>query len=231
MPAGVLCSEHPPDSRTCRGCVLMLRFASVAPGRGAGPIVDLKLQRDSIDATPELVRAPVTRTQAVTSIDAPVGGPVRLRGQARVAALTRQGEDNRRTAVTAGVGVRVAPELRMTGQWQQTWHSNPAAQGYFAPQVAQVADIGLEFEREYGRATVAFDAGGGVQRFQRAHQPTIGSWAPALRAWGLVALNMGRRQQILLELESYDSHVSESIAVTDRWRYASLTASFRVSLR
>jgi hypothetical protein len=104
-------------------------------------------------------------------------------------------------------------------------------QGYFAPQQVQVADIGLEFEREYDRATIAFDAGGGVQRFQRTRQSVTGSWAPALRVWGLVAWNMGRGQQILLELESYDSQVSESIAVTDRWRYTSVTASFRVTLR
>jgi tetratricopeptide (TPR) repeat protein len=200
-------------------------------GPGPGPILDLKLQRDSIDATPELVRAPVSRAQVVTSIDAPVAGPWRVRGQARVAALTRQDEDNRRTGISAGVGVAVAPELRLTGEWRQTWHSNPAARGYFAPRHAQVADIGLEFEREYDRATVAFDAGGGVQRFQRTDQPVVGSWAPSLRVWGLVAWNMGRRQQILLELESYDSHVSDSIVVTDRWRYTSLTASIRVSLR
>jgi tetratricopeptide (TPR) repeat protein len=200
-------------------------------GPASGPILDLKIQRDSIDATPELVRAPVSRTQVVSSVDAPVAGPWSVRGQARVAALTRHDEDNRRTGITAGVAAAVVPELRLTGKWQQTWHSNPMAQGYFAPRQVQVADIGLEFEREYDRATIAFDAGGGIQRFQQAQQPIIGSWAPALRVWGLVAWNMGRRQQILLELESYDSHVSDSIVVTDRWRYTSLTASLRVSLR
>jgi tetratricopeptide (TPR) repeat protein len=204
-----------------------IRRASPAPG----PILDLKIQRDSIDATPELVRAPVSRTQVVTSIDAPVAGPWSVRGQARLAALTRHDEDNRRTGLTGGVGVAIAPGLRLTGDWQETWHSNPAVQGYFAPQHVQMADIGLEFEREYDRATIAFDAGGGVQRFQRAPQPALGSWAPALRVWGLVAWDMGRRQQILLELESYDSRVSDSIVVTDRWRYTSLTASLRVSLR
>ena len=200
-------------------------------GPGPGPILDLKIQRDSIDATPELVRAPVSRMQAVTSIDAPMIGPLRLRGQARVAALTRGDEDNRRTGITAGVGLAVAHELRLTSDWQETWHTNPMAHGYFAPRHVQVAAIGLEFEREYDRATIAFDLGGGVQRFQRTEQPIVGSWAPALRGWGLLAWNMGRRQQILLELESYDSHVSDSIVVADRWRYMSATASLRVSLR
>jgi hypothetical protein len=199
-------------------------------GAGEGLILDVKAQRDPIEATPDLVRAPVSRTQVVTSVDVPVGGPWRVRGQARAAALTREDERNRRTGVTAGVGVAVAPELRLSGQWHQTRNSNPAARAYFAPAIAEVAEIGLELEREYDRATIALDAGGGLQRFQRANQP-MGSWAPTLRVWGLVAWRMGVRQQLLLEFESYDSQVSDAVIVTDRWRYASLTASVRFALR
>jgi len=197
---------------------------------GQGPILLVKAQRDSIAVTPDLVRAPVSRTQVVTSVDVPVGGPWRIRGQTRVAALTRGDERNRRTGVTAGMGVAIAPEVRLSSQWHQTRNGNPTARGYFAPAIAEVAEIGLELEREYDRATIALDAGGGLQRIQRANQP-MGSWAPTLRAWGLVAWNMGMRQQLLLEFESYDSQVSDAVIVTDRWRYASVTMSFRFALR
>jgi hypothetical protein len=105
------------------------------------------------------------------------------------------------------------------------------ARGYFAPKLVQVADMGLEFEREYDRATIALDAGGGIQRFQRTQQANIGSWAPTLRVWGLVTWNIGVRRQLLFEFESYDSQVSDAVIVTDRWRYASLTASLRFALR
>ena len=168
-------------------------------GASEGLILEVKAQRDPIDVTPDLVRAPVSRTRVVTSVDVPVGGPWRLRGQAHAAVLMREDERNRRTGGTAGVGVAVTPAIRLAAQWHQTRNSNPAARGYFAPAIAEVVEIGLELKGEYDRATIALDAGGGLQRFQRADQP-MGAWAPTLRVWGLVAWSIGGTSTALVRV-------------------------------
>jgi tetratricopeptide (TPR) repeat protein len=206
-----------------------LRIRRAAPRNG--PTVDVRLRRDAIEATPELVRAPVSRTQVVVSSDVPVGGPWMVRGQALIARLTRQGEDNRRTGVAAGMGVAVAPEFRLVAQWQQVRNSNPGARGYFAPDKVEVADVGVDFEREYDRGSIAVDAGGGIQRFRRTQQSVMGSWEPALRIWGLAAWKIGLRQQLLIEFETYDSRLADAAVGAQRWRYASVTTSLRLALR
>jgi tetratricopeptide (TPR) repeat protein len=198
--------------------------------RGNGATFDVRLQRDSIEASPELVRDPVSRIHAFSAIDVPVHNRWRLLGQARVARLTRHDEENRRTGFATGMAFVVAPTLRLTGQWQQMCNGNPAVRGYFAPALVQIADAGLEFEREFDRGSVAIDAGAGVQRLRRDRQARLGSWAPSLRLWGSAAWNLGLRHQLLFEVELYDSHIADAVITSERWRYASLTASIRFRL-
>ena len=198
--------------------------------RGNGSMFDVRVQRDSIEASPELVRDPVSRIQIFSAIDVPLHRRWRLLGHARVARLTRHDDENRRTGFATGLAFVVAPTVRVISQWQQMWNSNPSVRGYFAPALGQVADIGLEFEREFDGTAVAFEAGAGIQRLRRDRQPALGSWAPSLRLWGTATRNLGVRHQLLFEVETYDSHIADAVMTSERWRYASLTASLRFRL-
>lgn len=195
-----------------------------------GPVIDIRAQHQPIEVTPQLARDPVMRSQASAAIDIPAGSLWRLRGQLRVARLARNAEENRRTGLGGGIAVVAAPEVRLTGQWQHTRHSNPKATGYFSPARADTADAGLEFEREYERVSVSLDVGGGLQRVQRDGQTSI-RWRPAFRGWGVLAWSIGSGRQLLVEAETYDSQISNGLTIAERWRYASVTASVRLSLR
>jgi hypothetical protein len=194
-----------------------------------GPVVDVRGHHQIVDVTPDLVRAPLASTQVSGRIDVPFAGPIRLRGNARIASLSQNRETTRRTGVGGGLAVAVKSDIRVTGQWHVTRHSNPLVTGYFAPSKAHGAELGLELEREYDRATISFDLGGGMQRVQNADM-AIARWAPALRGWGLLAWTVTPRQHLLVEFEAYDSRIPLTISATERWRYVSMTTSWRVVL-
>jgi Tetratricopeptide repeat len=194
---------------------------------GKGPAVDVRAHHQTMDVTPDLVRTPGTSTQVSGRIDVPVGGLVRVRGQGRLAALSRDNDATRRTGIGGGLAVAVLDDVRVSGQWHLTRHSNPFVIGYFAPRQAQTVEMGIELEREFDRGTISLDVGGGIQRVQKTNIP-IARWAPALRGWGLVTWALTPRQQLLLEFESHDSQIGNTILAAERWRYLSTTASLRI---
>ena len=99
--------------------------------KGNGSMFDVRVQRDSIEASPELVRDPVSRIQIFSAIDVPLHRRWRLLGHARVARLTRHDDENRRTGFATGLAFVVAPTVRVITQWQQIWNSNPSVQRVF----------------------------------------------------------------------------------------------------
>ena len=63
-------------------------------------------------------------------------------------------------------------------------HSNPFVTGYFVPRLADVVEGGVEAEREFDRATLALDLGGGMQRVEHAGLPISRGRPPsAAGAW------------------------------------------------
>lgn len=203
------------------------RLRQIPSARGG--IVDVRSHHRIIDVTPDLISAPVAHSQISTAVDLPVAGPLSIRAQGRVAALARATDSNRRVGVGGGVGVVLSPSIKVSGQWHHLRHSNPFATGYFAPRSADSVEMGFEIEREFDRATLSLDLGGGVQRVERAEAP-LASWAPTFRGWGLLAWEIATRRQFLLELEAYDSQLASTVSSTETWRYVGVTASMRIAL-
>jgi len=203
------------------------RLRRVPSARGG--IVDVRSHRRVIDVTPDLIRVPVVHSQISTAVDVPVAGPLSIRAQGRVAALSRATDSNRRVGVGGGVGIALSPSIKVSGQWHHQRHSNPFVTGYFAPRSADSVEMGLEIEREFAHATLSLDLGGGVQRVERA-DALLAPWAPTFRGWGLLAWEVAPRRQFLLELEAYDSQLASTVSSTETWRYIAVTASMRMVL-
>ena len=92
-----------------------------------------------------------------------------------------------------------------------------------------IAVPGLTRPEEW-RRLARLDAGAGVQRVQQ-HGAPMGAWDSALRGWAMLAWALAPGRQFTLEVEAYDSRVTDAVVIsTDRWRYASLTAGFRIAL-
>lgn len=197
--------------------------------RAGGIAVDARAHHGPLDLTPELMADPVTATQATGTVDVPVTRTFHLRGLGRAARLTRHDERNTRTGIGGGPVVHLRRGVRVTGQWQQIRNSLPGATGYFAPQRAELADAGLEWERDFDRLSVALDAGAGIQRVQKADAP-MGGWARALRAWSYVGWSVAPGRQVIVEVEAYDSQLATIVRTAEKWRHASVTVSFRMSL-
>ena len=203
------------------------RLRKVPSARGG--IIDLRAHHRMLDVTPELVMMPVRHSQISTAVDLPLAGPWSLRGQGRLAALSRSTDVNRRVGFGGGLGLTVSPSVKVSGQWHHVRHSNPFVTGYFAPRAAESLEAGIEVEREFERTTLSLDLGAGVQRVQRASAVT-GPWAPAFRGWGMVAWQLVPRHQLLLEFEAYDSRIASAVSTAEQWRYAAMTASMRIAL-
>jgi tetratricopeptide (TPR) repeat protein len=196
---------------------------------GGGVALDLRAQHGPLDLTPELIADPVTASQATGTVDVPLTGPFHVRGLGRVARLSRHEERNTRSGFGGGPVVHLAEGVRLAGQWQQIRNSLPSATGYFAPERAELADAGLEFEHEFDNVSLSFDAGAGLQRVQKAGE-VMGGWARALRVWSYAAWSVAPGRQLLFELEAYDSQVATIVQTSERWRHASFTISFRATL-
>ena len=204
-----------------------LRVRKVPSARGG--IIDVRAHYRMLDVSPDLVRAPVRHSRISTAVEVPLAGPWSLRGQGRLAALSRTTEVNRRVGVGGGIGLTVSPSIKVSGQWHHIRHSNPFVTGYFAPRAAESLEAGLEVEREFARTTLSLDVGGGVPRVERA-SALVGPWAPAFRGWGMVAWQLAPRHQLLLEFEAYDSQIASTVSTAEQWRYAAVTASMRIAV-
>jgi hypothetical protein len=203
---------------------LRRRFASDRGG------LDVRGQYGPVDATPALALDELTRSLVSGVADLPLGTRWRARGLGSLWFMSRPDQDaNRGFRVGGSLGVLAARGIHVTGGWQQSRYRDPGI-GYFAPERAELIEGGVEVERERGIFSVSLDAGAGVQRVQQ-HGAPMGAWDSALRGWAMLAWALAPGRQFTLEVEAYDSRVTDAVVIsTDRWRYASLTAGFRIAL-
>jgi hypothetical protein len=125
-----------------------------------------------------------------------------------------------------------AATIELSGVFQRLTFDHSTTSGYFAPQTAQLAELGTysEFEWPSG-AVLALDAGAGAQRIQEFNA-AIGDWEPAYRLFASLDIPFRPASAIHLELDSYDSRLgSDAPSTSSSWRSFSFTASLRLALR
>jgi len=186
--------------------------------------VDVRLQRNVLDATPLLLTSHVVRTEAGGIVELPIARSLSVRGIGRFAALS---DSNHRTTVGGVLAVALTPAVQISGQVHQMGYAHPSAAGYFAPRLAQVAELGSYFEIESpGSALFACDLGVGVQRVAEQGAP-VGPWRRAFRLYALFSVPLAPGRALRLEVEGEDSPVAHEGAPTAQWRYGSAGLSLR----
>jgi hypothetical protein len=199
-------------------------------------LVDARLARAPLDATPALLANRVTRTDASLTAERRVVGPLRVRAIGQAAryeegrAAAAEGT-NARTTVGGGPFVEAGGVqlglVALTSRWRRA-----TTAGYFAPKRVDLGELALYAERELGArpVTIAVDAGAGAQRLTQ-HDGTVDRWSPAGRLWTQVAVPVGAAS-LTTELDLYQSQIAGDVATAaGNWRYAALSVGVRVPLR
>jgi len=197
-----------------------------------GPSLDLRLQRNVLDASPQLVTNRVTRSEFRGTFELPLARVVKLRGIARAASLSDPVETNHRMALGGVVAFAAAPSVELSARFNQIRYDHPDTVGYFAPRLAQVVQAGsyLEFETPNG-ALFSFDVGAGVQRVAK-FSAGLGPWQRALSLYSSIVLPLapGCDLRIDLGLEDYAAG-NEAATSAGSWRYVSAATSLQWALR
>lgn len=193
--------------------------------------VDVRANRQLLDASPYLVAQGVLRDEASISLDLRLAGPMRVRGFGKFGNVHNGEESNGRQIF--GGALAYAPgayELSLRGQTMR--YDTATALAYFSPRRVQTAELATYFERETDRGiTVAMDLGAGAQQVTEWSSVAPG-WSPAFHGWTQVVVPLNSTFALGTEIEAYDSRVgSDARAPTigaSRWRYASALVSLRV---
>jgi len=197
-----------------------------------GPALDLRLQRNVLDASPQLVTNRVTRSEFRGTFELPLARVVKLRGTARAASLSDPIETNHRMALGGVVAFAATPSVELSGRFNEIRYDHPDTVGYFAPRLAQIVQAGsyLEFETPNG-ALFSFDVGAGVQRVAK-FSAGLGPWQRALSLYSSIVLPLapGRDLKIDLGLEDYAAG-NEAATSAGSWRYVSAATSLQWALR
>jgi tetratricopeptide (TPR) repeat protein len=191
--------------------------------------IDMRLNRALLDATPLLTANRVVRTEVSMRPDVGIGSRLRLRGTGGAGWMTGGGEKNNRYIVGGGTALTLTRAIEVSANFAQVQYRQASAVGYFAPSRIQTADIGSYMEFETERAVIAFDFGGGVERF-REHGATFGEWRSALRGYSLLAFRLTPGKELRFEIDGYNTQAGPVAAPTSGWKYGSLSASFRWAL-
>jgi hypothetical protein len=201
--------------------------------RASGPSnkirLDMRFNRALLDATPLLTANRVVRTEVSMRPDIGLGSRLRLRGTGGAGWMTGGGEKNNRYIVGAGTALNLTRTVEISANFAQVQYRHASAAGYFAPSRIQTADIGSYMEFETEHAVIAFDFGGGVERF-REHGAIFGKWRPALRGYSLLAFRLTPGKELRFEVDGYNTQAGPVAAPTSGWKYGSLSASFRWAL-
>jgi hypothetical protein len=199
---------------------------------GGRSSLDLRVTRTLLDATPVLAINRVVRNEFAGRADIGVLPRVKLRAGARAASYNATGDDNTRVSLLGGLAVAVSNAVEVSGVFQRLTFSHATTSGYFAPEAAQLAEIGTyaEFESENG-TVFALDAGAGAQRLQE-FATAMGSWEPSYRLFASLDIPMKPGSAIHFELDSYDSRLgSDAPSTASSWRSATLSAGLKLALR
>jgi tetratricopeptide (TPR) repeat protein len=212
--------------------VIVASVRGVLRKPGGRSSLDLRATRALLDATPVLVINRVVRSEAAGRGDLEIFPRVKLRGAARAGSYSATGDDNTRVSLLGGVAVAATDAIEASGVFQRLTFSHATTSGYFAPQLAQLAELGTysEFEWESG-TLLAIDAGAGAQRIQE-FGADIGGWEPSYRLFASLDVPFRPASAIHFELDSYDSRLgSDAPSASARWRSFSFSAAVRLALR
>jgi tetratricopeptide (TPR) repeat protein len=198
---------------------------------GTAALVDLRASRLLLDATPVLVINRVMRNEIAGRVDLPVTRRIRLRGGAKADRYDAIGETNTRTLLLGGVEASVTDAAAVAAIFQQIAFDHATTSGYFAPRVAQLAELATyaELESDSGRLIV-IDAGAGGQRFAEFGSG-LGKWKPEFRVMAQLNIPLRPGSELRVGVDSYDSQLASEAAPATGWRYASAWLSLRFALK
>jgi len=192
--------------------------------------LDLRLNRNLMDATPALLANRVVRNEVQIRPDFALSRYFRMRGLAGGAIIDGRGERNRRHTVGAGPVWKPARVLELSANLTQSRYQHASNVGYFAPQQIQSVDAGAYIELDGENVLLAMDLGGGVERF-REHGAAFASWAPAFRAYTLLSFRLQPGRELRFEFDGYNTQAGIALAPSPGWKSASISGALRWSLR
>ena len=198
---------------------------------GARSSLDLRASRTLLDATPVLVINQVVRSEFAGRADLEVIPRVKVRFGGRAGSYNAIGDDNTRVSLLGGLAVAATDAIEVSGVFQRLTFAHATTSGYFAPEVAQLAELGsyAEFESDNG-TVLALDAGVGAQRLQE-FSASMGSWAASYRLFASLDIPFRPGSAVHFDLDSYDSRLgSDAPSSTSSWKSVSLSASLRLAL-
>ena len=199
---------------------------------GGHSSLDFRLTRTLLDATPVLVINRVVRSEAQARADLEIFRRVKIRGGAKAGSYNATGDDNTRVSLLGGVAVSAFKAGEVSAVFQRLTFTRPTTSGYFAPKLAQLAELGsyAEFEADLG-IVFAVDVGAGAQRLQE-FEGAMGDWKPSFRLFASLDVPLKGASAIHFELDSYDSRLgSDAPSSESSWKSVSLSAAVRLALR
>jgi tetratricopeptide (TPR) repeat protein len=199
---------------------------------GGRSSLDLRLTRTLLDATPVLAINRVVRNEFAGRADIGILPRVKLRAGARAGSYSATGDNNTRISLLGGLAVAATNAVEVSGVFQRLTFDHATTSGYFAPEAAQLAELGAYAEFESDNGTVfALDAGAGAQRLQE-FATAMGKWEPSYRMFASLDIPMKPGSAIHFELDSYDSRLgSDAPSTASSWRSVSFSAALRLALR
>ena len=166
--------------------------------------IDLRGGHVRVDASPLLLRNRVTRSEAGGDGQLRLVGPIALRAMARSARIeSRDGDRNTRHIIGGGLAAAVPVVGEIAAGFKRMTYAHPSDAGYFAPRLAETAEVGAYREVELDNGlTLALDLGAGSQRVTEWSAPA-GSWSPAFRGWASIGIPLAPGRELRIEGEAY----------------------------
>ncbi|HXG71999.1 MAG TPA: hypothetical protein VNJ04_15425, partial [Gemmatimonadaceae bacterium] len=198
---------------------------------GTAGLIDLRASRALLDATPVLVINRVMRRELAARVDVPLTRRLRLRGGAKAGSYDAIGESNTRTSRLGGVAASVTNAAEVAAIFQQIAFDHATTSGYFAPRVAQLAELATytEVESDSGRLLI-LDAGAGGQRYAEFGS-AVSRWTPVFRVLAELRLPIRPGSELRAALDTYNSQIASEAAAGTSWRYAAASLAVRIALR
>jgi hypothetical protein len=171
------------------------------------------------------------RNEVAARVDIPLISRIRFRGGAKAAAYDALNESNTRTSLLTGLAVSATDAAEISAVFQEIRFDHSTTSGFFAPRLAQLAELGTYMEIESsGGSVLALDGGAGAQRVAEFGVATA-DWKPAFRLFAQLTVPLRPGSQLRAELDSYDSSFGNEAVSSANWRYISGLLSLRFALR
>ncbi len=208
------------------GSVPMLRLRARWSAPRRGPSLDLRASHSAFGYSPDLASNRAVRTELESRLHLPLGR-LEVKGSGRGTLINTRVDRNIRTALAGGLGLPLPGGVELAGLYHRIAYRDPSLSGYFAPRLAEVAELASYWETEREHLMLAVDLGAGVQRVA-PHGAAAGPWLPAFRFYSLIHWYLAPGRHLGLELEGYDSQIApRGVPLTESWRFGSLSLSVR----